>query len=331
MYYYILSMKFLILKTQNPYINLAIEEYLFSETSDDIFMLWQNEPSVIIGKNQNAYTEINMDYVKENKIHIVRRITGGGAVYHDLGNVNYSFISTREKNSGIDFEYFTEPIIEALKNMGIAAKLSGRNDLILGDRKFSGNAQHALGSRVLHHGTILFNSNLEVLSSALHVDEEKLRARSIKSARSRVVNLKSLIDEELCVDEFIDRIAEYVKQKFNPEIISAPENFEVENLKTRNESLEWIFPSRAYLSEYKVTKKKKYDFGLLEVHMSMSNDIISDIKFFGDFFGTKDVLYIENMLRGKSIFNIKDSLKNITVNDYIYGMTAELLEEHIKG
>ena len=331
MYYYILSMKFLILKSKNPYLNLAIEEYMFSETSDDVFMLWQNEPSVIIGKNQNAYAEVNMDYVKENKIHIVRRITGGGAVYHDLGNVNYSFISTREKISGIDFKYFTEPIIEALENMGIAAKLSGRNDLLFEDKKFSGNAQHAIGGRVLHHGTILFDSNLEVLSSALYVDEEKLRARSIKSARSRVVNLKGLIAEKLCVGEFINRIAEYVEKKFNPEIISAPENPEVEKLRIRNESFEWIFPDRAYLSEYKITKKKKYEFGLVEINLLMTNEVISEIKIFGDFFGTKDVAYIENELRGKSIFNIKDSLEKITVNDYIYGMTAELLEEHIRG
>lgn len=311
--------------------NLAVEEYLFSKTTDDIFMLWQNEPSVIIGKNQNAYAEINMDYVRSNNIHIVRRITGGGAVYHDLGNVNYTFISSREKNLGIDFAYFTEPICEALKTLGIDAKLSGRNDLLAGDRKFSGNAQHVVGNRVLHHGTILFDGNLDVLSSALNVDEEKLKSKSIKSTKSRVVNIKTLMSENLDVDAFIDRISEHVKKKFNPEIISAPENHEVIELKNRNESSEWIFPDRAYLSEYRMTKKKKYDFGIVEVRMSMSNDIISDVKFFGDFFGTKDVVEIENELRGKSIFNIKDLLKNITVNDYIYGMTSEELEEHIKG
>lgn len=311
--------------------NLAVEEYLFSKTTDDIFMLWQNEPSVIIGKNQNAYAEINMDYVRSNNIHIVRRITGGGAVYHDLGNVNYTFISSREKNAGIDFAYFTEPICEALKTLGIDAKLSGRNDLLAGDRKFSGNAQHVVENRVLHHGTILFDGNLDVLSSALNVDEEKLKSKSIKSTKSRVVNIKTLMSENLDVDAFIDRISEHVKKKFNPEIISAPENHEVIELKNRNESSEWIFPDRAYLSEYRMTKKKKYDFGIVEVRMSMSNDIISDVKFFGDFFGTKDVVEIENELRGKSIFNIKDLLKNITVNDYIYGMTSEELEEHIKG
>ena len=331
MYYYIECMKFLILKTQNPYINLAIEEYLFSHTTDDIFMLWQNEPSVIIGKNQNAYAEINMDFVKEKNIHIVRRITGGGAVYHDLGNVNYTFISSREKNEGINFEYFTAPIVEALKSLEITAKLSGRNDLLVEDRKFSGNAQHAVGNRVLHHGTILFNSDLEVLTSALNVDEEKLKARSIKSARSRVVNLKSLMNQEISVGEFIDRISEYVKKKFNPEIIPAPENEEVERLKSRNESAAWIFPDRAYLSEYKIIKKKKYDFGLLEVNLNMVNERISDIKIYGDFFSIKDISEIEELFRNRSLIEISDLLNGITVSDYILGMSNQEFFSHIKG
>ena len=310
--------------------NLAVEEYLFSKTDDDIFMLWQNEPSVIIGKNQNAYTEINMDYVRKNKIHIVRRITGGGAVYHDLGNVNYTFISTRRKNVGIDFAYFTEPIVEALKSFGIDAKLSGRNDLLAGDRKFSGNAQHIVGDRVLHHGTILFDGNLDVLSEALSVDEEKLKAKSIKSARSRVVNLKTIINEPIDVNTFIERISDFVKKKFNPEFIAAPENEEVERLKSRNESAAWIFPDRAYISEYKIIKKKKYDFGLLEINLNMVNETISDIKIYGDFFGVKDISEIEELFKNRSIEEISDLLNGITVSDYILGMSNQELISLIK-
>ena len=128
-------MKFLILKTTDPYLNLAIEEYLFEYTSDDIFMLWQNEPTVVIGKNQNVFAEINMNYLRENNIHIARRITGGGAVYHDLGNINYTFISSKRKTNKIDFAYYTTPIINSLKKLGIDAKLSGRNDLLANDKK----------------------------------------------------------------------------------------------------------------------------------------------------------------------------------------------------
>ena len=324
-------MKFLVLKTKNPYINLAIEEYLFSKTKDDIFMLWQNEPSVIIGKNQNAFTEINMNYVKEHNIHIVRRITGGGAVYHDLGNVNYSFISNRDKSTGIDFEYFTEPIIKSLKNIGIEAKLSGRNDLIVDERKISGNAQHTDGTRVLHHGTLLFDSNLDVLSLALKVDDEKLRAKAIKSTHSRVINLKPLIKESINVEAFINILSDYIINTFSPEFIDAPVSSEIDELAVRNSSFEWIYPKRAFLSDYTIIKKKKYPFGLVEVHMNMSNDIISDIKFFGDFFGNRDIFEIEKLLLGESIFKIKNLLKNISISDYIFGMTNDILEEHLKG
>ena len=229
-------MKFLILKTTNPYVNLATEEYLFNNSDDDVFMLWQNEPSIIIGKNQNAFAEINMDFARENNLNIVRRITGGGAVYHDLGNLNYTFISTKNENNGIDFEHFTLPIIESLKNLGICAKLSGRNDLIVDDKKFSGNAQHTVGNRVLHHGTLLFDTNLDMLSSALNVDEEKLKAKAIKSTRSRVVNLKSIINRDIDVNEFIKIISDFVISKFSPEIISAPNSVEIDSLVKRNVS-----------------------------------------------------------------------------------------------
>ena len=182
----------------------------------------------------------------------------------------------------------------------------------------------------MHHGTILFNSDLDVLSSALNVDEEKLKARSIKSTRSRVVNLKSLINEDIGVSEFIDRISEYVKKKFNPDIISAPKNVVVESLKARNESPEWIFPERAYLSEYRITKKKKYDFGLIELCLLMSNETISDIKIFGDFFGVKDISEVEELLRGSRISEIQTLISSVSLNDYILGMTNSEFIELIK-
>ena len=193
---------------------------MFSSTNDDVFMLWQNEPTVVIGKNQNAFAEINMDYIKKNNIHIARRITGGGAVYHDLGNVNYTFISNQGETAGIDFAYFTAPIIEALGTLGINAVLSGRNDLMIGDKKFSGNAQHTKANRVLHHGTLLFDSELDILSYALNVDEEKIKAKAIKSARSRVTNLRHSLTVDITVEQFIQTIAHFVIDKYNPKIIA---------------------------------------------------------------------------------------------------------------
>ena len=187
-------MRFLILKGRDPYRNLAVEEYLFRHAKEDVFLLWQNDPTVVIGKNQNAYAELDLDYVRARGIRVARRITGGGAVYHDGGNINYSVIAVGAAEGGLDFAPYTAPILEALLHFGVRAELSGRNDLLVGDRKISGNAQFRADGRVLHHGTLLYDSDLEVLSSALRVDEEKLRAKSIRSHRSRVVNIRTLIE-----------------------------------------------------------------------------------------------------------------------------------------
>ena len=191
-------MRLYILNDHNPYRNLATEEYLFETSDDDVMILWQNDPTVVIGKNQNAFAEINTDFTEKKGILIARRISGGGAVYHDLGNVNYTFISTKSKNE-IDFKTFTLPIIEALAHLGISAELTGRNDIEVCGKKISGNAQHVKENKVLHHGTLLFNSDLGVLSSALNVDEEKIKTKAIKSARSRVINIIDLIEKKISV------------------------------------------------------------------------------------------------------------------------------------
>ena len=322
-------MKLYILKTHDPYYNLAVEEYLFSETEDDIFMLWQNEPCVVIGKNQNAFAEIDIDKAKENNIKIVRRITGGGAVYHDSGNVNYTFISSGKAKEGIDFAYFTRPIIEALATLGVSAELSGRNDLLADGRKFSGNAQHTKGNRTLHHGTLLFNSDLSVLSSVLNVDEEKIRAKGIKSTRSRVVNLSELIDDKCDVDGFIELIAEFVENRYRVQRSVAPSNKHIDELCRRNESREWIYPDRELVSRYVVRKKKKYDFGIVDISLDMSNDVVKDIKISGDFFGNKPLSELESRLVGEKRDTILETVSNIELDEYIFGMTAEAFVKQI--
>ena len=321
-------MKFLILKTKNPYYNLAVEEYLFEKTQDDVFILWQNEPTVVIGKNQNVNAEIDFDFVNERKIHVARRITGGGAVYHDLGNVNYSFISAQGKE-GIDFAYFTKPIIDALNSLGACAKLTGRNDIEIDGKKISGNAQYSKNGRTLHHGTLLFDADLTVLSKALHVDEEKIKSKAIKSARARVTNLKSLIPIKT-VDEFIGRISDYVIKKYSPEIIETPIDDYIDELEKRNASDDWIFPKSSYLSSYTARKKKKYDFGLVEIELSICKKTISEIKIYGDFFGTKNVDELADIIKGKDIFEIEKALHSVNVSEYILGMTSEELIDFIK-
>ena len=322
-------MKLYILETHDPYYNLALEEYMFSSTEDDVFMLWQNEPCVLIGKNQNAFAEINIEKATENGIKIVRRITGGGAVYHDLGNVNYTFISSRRSDKGIDFAYFTEPIIEALASVGVKAELSGRNDLLAEGKKFSGNAQHSLDGRTLHHGTLLYNSDLSVLSSVLNVDKEKIISKGIKSTRSRVINLSELMGDKSDVGGFIELIASFVEKIYGIVRSDAPNNEQIDELRCRNASSEWIFPERELVSRYSLRKKKRYDFGIVDIYMDMSNDIVRDIKINGDFFGNAPISELEARLCGCELFSILQRLKEINVDAYISGMTAELLSEQI--
>ena len=321
-------MKFLLLHSTDPYHNLAVEEYLFDKTQDNIFILWQNNKTVVIGKNQNINCELDFDFVNRNQIKVARRITGGGAVYHDLGNLNYSFISSTGKE-GIDFAYFTKPIIDALSALGVDARLTGRNDIEVEGKKISGNAQYSKNGRTLHHGTLLFDTDLSVLSSALHVDEEKIKSKAIKSTRSRVTNLKSLIPIKN-TNEFIDYLCCYIINKYSPEIISEPSNSYITELEQRNKSEDWLFPKSSYLSAFTVRKKKKYDFGIVDIELSMNGNIISDIKIYGDFFGTKDVSELCEILHGHNINMIDENIKSINLSDYILGMNAEQLLKLIK-
>ena len=196
-------MRYIKLCSNDPYYNLAVEEYLLNNSEEDIFMLWQNAPTVVIGKNQNAYAEVNLEYAREKEIKISRRITGGGAVYHDLGNINYTFITSEKKARALDYEYFTRPIIDALKFLGLDCKLSGRNDLECDGRKFSGNAQFCSNGRILHHGTLLFNTDVSEMSAVLKVDKEKLEYKAVKSHKGRVINLIDLLENKISAYEFI--------------------------------------------------------------------------------------------------------------------------------
>lgn len=316
-------MKFLVLETTDPYRNLAMEEYLFLHSDDDVFLLWQNEPTVVIGKNQNAYAELAMDYIKENGVHVARRITGGGAVYHDLGNVNYSFISTTKGKDGLDFAYFTAPMIQALESLGVHAELSGRNDLQVEGKKFSGNAQHASGTRVLHHGTLLFDSDLDALSAALRVDEEKLRARAVRSVRSRVTNLRPYLRETCDARAFMARIGRFVTTAYGAEPLTLPMGEELEALYERNCSDAWIFPERALVSQYEIVKKQRYPFGTVELYLNMQNETVRDLRIRGDFFGVRPIAELETHLRGVTLGELSVRLSDIDVGAYIFGMNAD--------
>ena len=318
-------MKFIRLHTTDPYYNLAVEEYLFTHTEDDVFMLWQNDRTVVIGKNQNAYAELDLALAREKGIRVARRITGGGAVYHDMGNLNYTYISTRTSGEGIDFATFSEPIVHVLSSFGVRAELSGRNDLLVDGKKISGNAQHAVGERVLHHGTLLYDSDLSMLSSVLRVDPEKLSAKAIRSVSSRVMNLCTVLPLAGGVDELAEKILHALMQRMDGCLSEAPKGEEILSLAARNASEEWLFPKRPYLSGYSVTGKKRYPFGSVEVTAEMCGEVIKEIHLCGDFFGTSPIGELEERLRGAVRDEIADRLRGVAVGSFVMGMTAEEL------
>jgi lipoate-protein ligase A len=314
-------MKFLRLNSHDPYLNLAIEEYLFKYERGDIIMLWQNEPSVIIGKNQNAYCEVNSAYAKSHGIKTVRRVTGGGAVYHDLGNLNYSFISDRGGEE-IDFASFSLPIIEAVGSLGVKLTLGGRNDLLGPDgRKVSGAAQRREGGRVLHHGTLLIDTDFDSLCEVLTPDEEKVKSKAVGSVRARVGNLSQYIPDFPGVNAIIDRIEENIKDRQQTEDYILSYNEEINELYKRNSSQKWIYPDREYLSRYSISKKKRYDFGLVEIRLDMQGEIIKSAEILGDFFGNRDTRDITGRLVAKTLDEAAEFIKTQPVSEYVFGMT----------
>ncbi|MCG0274909.1 MAG: lipoate--protein ligase [Thermosediminibacteraceae bacterium] len=315
-------------KSTNPYFNLAAEEYLLKEFSEEIFMLWRNEPSVIIGKNQNALAEIDIDYVKKNNIPVVRRLSGGGAVFHDLGNLNFTFIVNDDISHFADFKKFTEPIIEVLKKLSIDAEFSGRNDITIGGKKISGNAQYCYKKRILHHGTLLFSASIRDLSSALKSKAIKFEDKAVKSVEKRVTNISEHLKEPLTIEEFIDLIMDHIKERrkegkvyeFTPEDIRNIERL----VKEKYGTWEWNFGESP---NYKFKNEKKFPGGTVEVNMNVERGIIKDIKFYGDFFGRNDIAEIEELLKGvrHEEEELRKAFCRVNISDYFAGITVDEL------
>lgn len=290
-------MIFLRTNTDFPPLNLATEEYYLKNSADDYFMLWQNSPVVVIGKNQNVYDEVDLDYAREHSVYVVRRITGGGAVYHDQGNVNYSFITSASKASSLDFEYFTRPVILALESLGVHASLSGRNDLVAGGAKISGSAQYSTGSRILHHGTLLFDADLDILSKVLKPAPQKFLSKNIQSVRSRVVNVRSLCRDDISgAGEFMDALEKYVCDYFGcSPAVSDEAAVRSSGLVDKYLSEDYNFGRRKH---YAFKREKRFPFGTLAVCFDVAEGVISDIRFEGDFFSLIDTDPLVAFLQG---------------------------------
>lgn len=322
-------MYFVIDKSTDPQWNLAAEEYLFKHLNEPVFRLWQNENAVIVGHHQNALAEINIDYVSQNGIKVVRRLTGGGAVFHDLGNVNFTFIDNRIDNEDTSsmFARFTKPIIEALEGLGVKAYLEGRNDLLIDGRKFSGNAVAVYKNRVLQHGTLLFSSSMADLSQALASRPEKFTGKSVQSNRSRVTNISEHLAQPMSVESFIDYMDNFIRNNrakdYKLYSYSSKDLFEISKLKAEKYSKEWWNFGQS--PKYQFSKVEKFNGGLLEVYLNVEKGVISEIKIFGDYFFTKETAEIENLLVGTmhNYESVKSALIDIEISDYFSNISKE--------
>lgn len=289
----------------DPEYNLSFEEYLFKYLpldEDEYVTLWQNEPAVIIGKNQNAWAEINREYIEENNVKVVRRITGGGAVYHDLGNLNFSFITKDRATGKIDFSLYYKPIVAALRAMGVDAELSGRNDITVDGKKVIGASQSIWKGRVLSNGCILFDVKMESLASALNVRPEKLVTKGISSVRARVSNIKPYLGSDKNVEDFKVLLLREIFKQFGQEPkeyhLTDKDHLEILKIKeSRFSRKEWNWGQSP-----KGTFKNgaKFPFGWVEISMNIVGGKLSDVKILGDFFGIEDVEDISNALNGAS-------------------------------
>ncbi len=309
--------------SNDAYFNMAVEEYVFTHFTDDIFMLWRNEPAIIVGLFQNSLAEINLDYVKEKNIKVVRRLTGGGAVFHDLQNLNFTFV---ESNSKGNFRTFTQPIIEVLNGIGVDARFEGRNDLMIDGRKFSGNAQCVSNGRMLHHGTLLFDTAMTDMSNALKVNPLKFEDKAVKSVRKRVTNISEHLKSPMTVLQFSDLIMKHIMEtRANCQLYEFTEDDLVAIKKLRDEKYstwEWNF---GHSPKYSFSKMIRTKGGNVELHLNIEKGIISAAKVYGDFFAKRDVSDFEKLLIGVRHEKdaVADLLTKVNPDDYFIGVTSE--------
>jgi lipoate-protein ligase A len=314
----------------DPAFNLALEQYVFDRLprGQGYFMLWQNENAVIIGKHQNAVEEINASYLNERGIPVVRRLSGGGAVYHDLGNLNYTFIADAGPAGTLDLRAFCVPVVEALADLGVPAELSGRNDMTVEGKKFSGNAQYIREGRVMHHGTLLFDSDLDGVAEALRVSGSKIESKGLKSVRARVTNLKPYLPEKMDMAGFREHLKRYIAKMngLTPYTLTPEDYQEIERLREeRYAAWEWNF---GMSPPYSIRKSHYIEgCGTLLVSMEVERGVITAFFTSGDYFGDGDTAELKNLLIGTRLREdaLVAALRDFPLERCYKGLAAEVL------
>jgi lipoate-protein ligase A len=290
------------LKNTNPFFCLAAEEYLLKNFDEDIFMLWQSENTVVVGKHQNLLAEINYPFVRNNNITLARRISGGGTVFHDAGNVNFTFIKNVKSPAEISFKQFTEPVVKALAKLGVSATTSGRNDLLIEEKKISGNAEHVFKNRVLHHGTLLFNSDLKNLGQAIKVIPEKYESKAVQSNRSVVANISSFLKKQIHIHDFIQFLIDVQLETTANKLYDLNDidwNFIEKLSKEKFQTWDWNF---GYSPKYSFKNEAEIDGKMLKISLDVKKGIIEDCNISGDYFSDEIAVNFKNKLQNKRHF-----------------------------
>ena len=327
-----MKLSYLDLTTTDPSYNLAMEQYVFDCLPRDrmYFMLWQNDNSIIVGKYQNTLSEINLEAVERRGIRVVRRLSGGGAVYHDMGNLNFTFITDAASGTALDMKLFCQPVVRTLAALGVHAEVNGRNDITIDGKKFSGNSQYLRQGRVMHHGTIMFNSDLSVVSEALQVDPTKFQTKGVRSVRSRVTNVADHLDRPVSLPEFRQILLENILREnpgqpypLTPKDLAAVEQLREE----RYAAWDWNYGQSPACT---VLRRRRVEgCGLVEAYISVDSGLISAIAFRGDFFSAVEPEELAPRFVGRTPeqAGFAAALEGMDVSRYFAGLQNDQLIE----